>query len=48
MNKTIQDLKVEIEAIKKTLAMAPEMERAMMNLKLLELEGATKWEEKNI
>ncbi len=32
----------------RTLAMAPEMERAMMNLKLLELEGATKWEEKNI
>lgn len=32
----------------RTLAMAPEMERAMMNLKLLELEGAEKWEEKNI
>ena len=32
----------------RTLAMAPEMERAMMDLKLLELEGARKWEEKNI
>ena len=39
--------KEQLERTRK-LAMEPEREQALMNLKLLELEGAMKWEEKSI